>query len=60
MANNTPPPASGGPSGYPPLDDYLATLLTPEQQEAVRQTYEDGDPAATEAIVKKALGDGKR
>jgi hypothetical protein len=59
MANNT-PPASGGPSGYPPLDDYLATLLTPEQQKAVRQTYDDGDPAETEAIVKKAISDGKQ
>jgi hypothetical protein len=58
--NTTPPPAPDGPSGNPQLDAYLVTRLTTEQQEAVRQSYDDGDPAATEAIVMKAINDGKR
>ena len=58
--NTTPPPAPDGPRGSPPLDDYVATRLTPEQQEELRRSYEDGDPAATEAIVKKAIGDRRQ
>lgn len=60
MAKDTSPPSSGGPSGYQQLDDYLVTQLTDDEQEALRQSYEDGDPAASEAIVLKAVNDGKR
>lgn len=60
MAKNTPPPAPGGPSGDPQLDDYLTDRLTAAELEALRQSYENGDPAASEAIVMKAINDGKR
>lgn len=41
-------------SGYGPLDDYLRTRLTDEDQEQMRQTYVDGDPEGSQAIVNKA------
>jgi hypothetical protein len=41
-------------SGIPQLDAYLATRLTPEEQEQMRQTYVDGDPEGSQAIVNKA------
>ncbi|MBS2531868.1 hypothetical protein KGQ20_03690 [Catenulispora sp. NF23] len=42
-------------SGIPQLDAYLHTRLTDEQKEAVRQTYADGDPEGTQAVVNQAL-----
>jgi hypothetical protein len=41
-------------SGIPQLDAYLVTRLTPEEQEQMRQTYVDGDPEGSQAIVNKA------
>jgi hypothetical protein len=41
-------------SGIPQLDAYLATRLTDEEQEQMRQTYVDGDPEGSQAIVNKA------
>jgi hypothetical protein len=42
-------------SGYKPLDDYLQGRLTDEQKAAARQTYADGDPEGTQAVVNQAL-----
>jgi hypothetical protein len=42
-------------SGIPQLDAYLRTRLTDDQQEAVRQTYADGDPEGTQAVVNQAM-----
>ena len=41
-------------SGYGPLDAYLRTRLTADEQEQMRQTYVDGDPDGSQAIVNKA------
>jgi hypothetical protein len=41
-------------SGVPQLDAYLATRLTADEQEQMRQTYVDGDPEGSQAIVNKA------
>jgi hypothetical protein len=41
-------------SGVPQLDAYLATRLTRDEQEQMRQTYEDGDPEGSQAIINKA------
>lgn len=48
---NDPPPNI---SGIPQLDAYLATRLTPEEQEQMAQTYRDGDPEGSQAIINKA------
>ncbi|MBS2549645.1 hypothetical protein KGQ19_22535 [Catenulispora sp. NL8] len=41
-------------SGIPQLDAYLRTRLTADEQEQMRQTYVDGDPEGSQAIVNKA------
>jgi hypothetical protein len=41
-------------SGVPQLDAYLATRLTPDEQEEMRQTYAAGDPEGSQAIINKA------
>ncbi|WP_194907541.1 hypothetical protein [Catenulispora rubra] len=41
-------------SGVPQLDAYLETRLTAEEQEQMRQTYQNGDPEGSQAIVNKA------
>ena len=41
-------------SGVPQLDAYLETRLTAEEQEQMRQTYQNGDPEGSLAIVNKA------
>jgi hypothetical protein len=41
-------------SGVPQLDAYLATRLTPAEQAQMAQTYKDGDPEGSQAIVNKA------
>ncbi|NUR00396.1 MAG: hypothetical protein HOY79_28860 [Streptomyces sp.] len=41
-------------SGVPQLDAYLHTRLTADEQEQMRQTYADGDPEGSQAIVNKA------
>jgi hypothetical protein len=41
-------------SGVPQLDAYLATRLTAKEQEEMRQTYTDGDPEGSQAIINKA------
>lgn len=41
-------------SGIPQLDAYLGTRLTAEEQQQMRQSYADGDPEASLAIVNKA------
>jgi hypothetical protein len=42
-------------SGIPQLDAYLHTRLTDEQKEATRQTYRDGNPEGSVAVVNQAL-----
>lgn len=48
---NDPPPNI---SGVPQLDAYLATRLSPEEQEQMAQTFRDGDPEGSMAIINKA------
>lgn len=42
-------------SGIPQLDDYLHTRLTDDQKQALRQTYADGDPEGSVAVVNQAM-----
>jgi hypothetical protein len=41
-------------SGIPQLDTYLHGRLTDDQKAALRQTYADGDPEGSAAIVNQA------
>lgn len=41
-------------NGVPQLDAYLYTRLTAEEQQQMRQSYADGDPEGSQAIVNKA------
>lgn len=52
MSKKSDPPSNI--SGIPQLDAYLATRLTAEEQEQMAQTYRDGDPEGSQAIINKA------